>query len=133
MTLAEAIDYYHGLLTPELAAASWATLSEEMQARRLYFGERPLATVLRPRLLTRPQYGQLQRGVSTVATAARKVAALALESGTTGEAARDLLLLTPQEQALIAMHPGYHEPSAHSRMDTFLTVDGSSLQFSTLR
>ncbi|HEU5087381.1 MAG TPA: hypothetical protein VFT99_08040, partial [Roseiflexaceae bacterium] len=33
------------------------------------------------------------------------------------------------EEALIGMHPGYDEPCAHSRMDTFLTVDGQSLQF----
>jgi predicted component of type VI protein secretion system len=39
------------------------------------------------------------------------------------------LALTPGEERLIAMHPGYAEPSAHSRMDTFLTVDGTSLQF----
>ncbi|HMQ31430.1 MAG TPA: hypothetical protein PKD53_11930, partial [Chloroflexaceae bacterium] len=61
MSLAEAIDHYHALLTPELARASWATLSEEMRARRLYFGERPLATVLRPRLITEGQYWLLQR------------------------------------------------------------------------
>src|SRR5262249_26344670 len=41
----------------------------------------------------------------------------------------DGLALTPGEEALIAMHPGYAEPSAHSRMDTFLTLDGESLQF----
>jgi hypothetical protein len=129
MTLAEAIDHYHSLLTPELAAASWERLSEEMRARRLYFGERPLATVLRPRLITEGQYRQLQRAVGTVAQAARKMVAPALADGPEGERVRDLLMLTGQERALIAMHPGYMEPSAHSRMDTFLTVDGASLQF----
>lgn len=129
MSLAEAIDHYHGLLTPELASATWATLSEEMRARRLYFGERPLATVLRPRLITEGQYRLLQRGVGAVAAAARKVVAPALDPGPAGEAVREVLMLTEQERALIAMHPGYLEPSAHSRMDTFLTVDGQSLQF----
>lgn len=129
MSLANAIDYYHGLLTPELATASWATLSEEMRARRLFFGERPLATVLRPRLITEGQYALLQRGVGAVARAARKVVAPALDPGPAGDPIRAVLMLTAQEQALIAMHPGYLEPSAHSRMDTFLTVDGQSLQF----
>lgn len=129
MSLAAAIAYYHDLLTPELATASWARLSAELRARQLYFGERPLATVLRPRLLTAAQYALLQNGVKTVAAAARTVVVAALEHGPAGEAVRAVLRLTPQEQALIAMHPGYTEPSAHSRMDTFLTVDGESLQF----
>ncbi len=129
MSLADAIEYYHALLTPELATATWATLSEEMRVRQLYFGERPLATVLRPRLISEPQYQLLQQRVGVVAAAARKVVALALDPGPAGHAVRDVLMLTEQEQALIAMHPGYLEPSAHSRMDTFLTVDGSSLQF----
>jgi len=129
MSLAAAIASYHDLLSPELATASWARLSDELRARRLYFGERPLASVLRPRLLTAAQYAMLQHGVATVAAAARAVVAPALEAGPAGEAVRAELMLTPQEQALIAMHPGYAEPSAHSRMDTFLTIDGASLQF----
>jgi uncharacterized circularly permuted ATP-grasp superfamily protein len=36
--------------------------------------------------------------------------------------------LTPLEEQLVALEPGYAEPSAHSRMDTFLHVDGT-LQF----
>jgi hypothetical protein len=129
MSLSAAIDHYHSLLTPELAVASWERLAEEMQARRLYFGERPLASVLRPRLITEAQYHLLQRGVGAVARAARAVVAPALDDGPAGDAVRAVLMLTAQERALIAMHPGYAEPSAHSRMDTFLTVDGQSLQF----
>jgi hypothetical protein len=129
MDLSAAIDHYHSLLNPELAAASWARLSDEMQARRLFFGDKPLASVLRPRLISEVQYGQLQRGVGTVARAARSVVAPALQEGPEGDAVRAVLMLTEQERALIAMHPGYQEPSAHSRMDTFLTVDGASLQF----
>lgn len=129
MNLAEAIDHYHSLLDPATAAESWAVLTEEMRARKLFFGERPLASVLRPRLITEDQYAMLQQGVGTVAAASRKIAAAALEQNELGAAIRAKLLLTPHEQALIAMHPGYLEPSAHSRMDTFITVDGSSLQF----
>ncbi|MFV9506406.1 MAG: hypothetical protein AB4911_17785 [Oscillochloridaceae bacterium umkhey_bin13] len=129
MTLSAAISYYHDLLSPDLATDTWATLTDQMRARQLYFGERPLATVIRPRLITEAQYALLQRGVGLVAEAARSVVAPALDPGPAGQAVRDILLLTDQEQALIAMHPGYQEPSAHSRMDTFLTVDGSSLQF----
>ncbi len=129
MTLVQAIADYHALLDPKLAAVSWQCLTEEMRARRLYFGERPLATVLRPRLMTMTQYELLQRGTQQVAEAARSIVAAALADDEVGRAVREVLMLTPLEERLIAMPPGYLEPSAHSRMDTFLTVDGSSLQF----
>lgn len=129
MTLAQAIADYHALLEPALAVESWQRLTAEMRARRLYFGERPLATVLRPRLITASQYELLRRGTQQVAEAARAIVATALDSSEAGQAVREVLMLTPLEERLIEMHPGYLEPSAHSRMDTFLTVDGSSLQF----
>jgi hypothetical protein len=129
MSLAEAIDHYHELLlSADMARESWATLGTEMRARKLFFGERPLASVLRPRLIGEAQYTMLQRAVGAVARAARKVADIGLQHGYVGAAARSQLMLTPHEQALIDMHPGYADPSAHSRMDTFLTLDGS-LQF----
>lgn len=128
MALADAIAHYHGLLSPEMARNSWATLSGEMRARRLYFGERPLSNVLRPRLIGEAQYALLQRATGAVARAARRVAELGLTPGPAGQAVRGQLMLTPHEQALIDMHPGYADPSAHSRMDTFLTLDGA-LQF----
>ncbi len=129
MTLAQAIADYHALLEPTLATESWHRLTEEMRARQLYFGERPLATVLRPRLITASQYDLLRRGTQQVAEAARAIVAAALESSEMGQAVREVLMLTPLEEQLIAMHPGYLEPSAHSRMDTFLTIDGTSLRF----
>lgn len=127
--LAAAIAHYHDLLDPATAQASQQRLTEEMRARRLFFGDRPLATVLRPRLISADQYALLQQACTLVGRAARRLAATALEPGADGAAVRAILCLTPQEQALIALHPGYLEPSAHSRMDTFLTVDGNSLQF----
>jgi hypothetical protein len=127
--LEEAIAHYHSLLDPPMARESWRRLSEEMRANRLYFGERPLASVLRPRLLSRDQYDLLRSSCALVGGAARKIARRALEASEDAAAIRRVLRLTPQEDALIAMPPGYDDPSAHSRMDTFITVDGSSLQF----
>jgi Circularly permuted ATP-grasp type 2 len=123
--LQQAIDQYHRLLDADMARATWDSLTTGMHARNLYFGERPLASVLRPRLITPDQYALLQHGCSLVGTACRSLADAAM----TDQRLRADLMLTPGEDALIAMHPGYSEPSAHSRMDTFLTVDGSSLQF----
>lgn len=127
--LPAAIAYYHTLLDPDMAQRSWQQLTAEMRANQLYFGERPLASVLRPRLITQAQYQQLKQAVDTVAHAARRLAHAALQGDAYANEIRSVLRLTPQEESLIAMHPGYAEPSAHSRMDTFLTVDGSSLQF----
>lgn len=124
-----AIADYHALLDLETARASQQQLTAELRARQLFFGERPLATVLRPRLLPPAHYALLQAGCSLVARAARRLAAAAMADDDQAAAIRNVLQLTPHETALIALHPGYSEPSAHSRMDTFLTSDGAALQF----
>jgi len=123
--LEEAIAHYHALLDPDTARATQQQLTDEQRARNLFFGERPLMSVLRPRFITADQYALIQRACGLVAGAAQRLAPTLLEDA----ALRADLALTPGEERLIAMHPGYSEPSAHSRMDTFLTVDGSSLQF----
>jgi hypothetical protein len=127
--LQSAIDYYHSLIDLAAARESQEQLTRALRERQLFFGNRPLATVLRPRLITETQYQFLCTAVDAVAGAARKIAAAALADDAQAAAIREVLQLTPQEAALIAMPPGYAEPSAHSRMDTFLSVDGSSLQF----
>jgi uncharacterized circularly permuted ATP-grasp superfamily protein len=123
--LEKAIAHYHGLLDPDTARATQQQLNDEQHARNLFFGDRPLVSVLRPRFMSADQYALLRRACGLVAGAAQRLAATLLED----QALRADLALTPGEERLIAMHPGYDEPSAHSRMDTFLTVDGSSLQF----
>ena len=131
--LEEAIARYHALLDADTARATQDRLNEEQRARNLFFGDRPLVMVLRPRFLTADQYALLGRACGLVAGAMRRLALEMLGGPSTGAgqaaALRAGLALTPGEERLIAMHPGYEEPSAHSRMDTFLTVDGSSLQF----
>jgi hypothetical protein len=52
MALWDAIQTYHELLTDELAAESQAQLDDQLRQRGLFFGDRPLTTVLRPRFLT---------------------------------------------------------------------------------
>ena len=48
----DAIAHYHELLTDELAQASDAMLTDQLRRRGLVFGDRPIATVLRPRFMT---------------------------------------------------------------------------------
>jgi len=123
--LEEAIAHYHALLDPDTTRATQQQLDDEQRAHNLFFGPRPLMSVLRPRFITADQYALIQHACGLVAGAAQRLAPVLLEDA----ALRIDLALTPQEQRLIAMHPGYAEASAHSRMDTFLTVDGRSLQF----
>ena len=59
----EAIAHYHELLTDELAQASDAMLTDQLRRRGLVFGDRPLATVLRPRLMSLDRYRLLQHRV----------------------------------------------------------------------
>src|SRR5437762_14152933 len=51
-----AVDHYHELLSDELAGESQAALEAELRSRGLFFGERPLCTVLRPRFLAPEHY-----------------------------------------------------------------------------
>lgn len=123
--LERAIDDYHHLLNDETARTTQAQLTEMQRTQHLFFGDRPLCSVLRPRLMTAAHYALLQQGVGTVVAALQKLGDTLLAT----PALRADLALTPQEEALIAIDPGYPTHSAHSRMDTFLTVDGRSLRF----
>ncbi len=51
-----AVDHYHELLSDDLAGESQAALEGELRRRGLFFGDRPLCSVLRPRFLAPAQY-----------------------------------------------------------------------------
>jgi hypothetical protein len=44
--LRETIDHYHSLLDPETARETHEQLTEQLLRRGLFFGDRPLSTVL---------------------------------------------------------------------------------------
>ncbi len=124
--LETAIADYHAALQDEaIARATWEALTVGQRECNLFFGDRPLATVMRPRFLTRPQYDLLRRGVGLVVAALQRLGDALLAD----PALRARIALTPQEEALLVRDPGYPYHSAHSRMDTFLTLDGASLRF----
>jgi len=54
-----AIDAYHGLLSDAQGAETQSQLDDQQRRRGLFFGDRPLCTVLRPRFLSPEQYGFL--------------------------------------------------------------------------
>jgi hypothetical protein len=76
--LRDGIERYHALLTDDLAGETQRQLDEQLRLRGLFFGDRALCTVLRPRFLSPAQYRFLQMRGSTVLRAFRKAHQAAL-------------------------------------------------------
>ena len=115
--LREAIDYYHSLLDDETARDSQGQLNDQLHRRELFFGERPLCTVLRPRFLTTEQYHLLQRAIRSVMPAFAKAHQAAMADAKF----RAQFVLADWEEQLIQSDPGFRAPSPTARMDTFFS------------
>jgi hypothetical protein len=113
--LREAIDFYHSLLDDETGRESQGQLNHQLHRRELFFGDRPLCTVLRPRFLTPEQYRQLQSAIRAVMPAFAKAHQAALAD----PKFRAQFRLTDWEEKLIQIDPGFPAPSPTARMDTF--------------
>ena len=125
MSLSDAIKTYHDLLTDDLAAESAGQLEAQLQRRGLYFGDRPLCTVLRPRFLTVEQYTYLRRSIHPLLDAFRKISYLAVEDADF----RQQFWLTDWEEQLIQIAPGYSSHTPLSRLDAFFMTDSGEMQF----
>src|SRR5689334_9690895 len=123
--LRDGIDEYHTLLTDELAGESQAQLDLQLRDRGLFFGDRPLCSVLRPRFLSPSQYRFLQQRAAVVLRAFRKAHRAAL--------ADDALLaqfrLSDWERDLAHVDPGFRDPSPVSRLDAFFVAEAGGLRF----
>jgi hypothetical protein len=117
--LGEAIDFYHSLLNDETGIQSQAQLTRQLHRRNLFFGERPLCTVLRPRFLTTPQYRRLQQSISEVMPAFSK----AYQAALVDPALRAQFMLADWEEEIIHVEAGFSAPSPTARMDCFFTAD----------
>ncbi|HXL35931.1 MAG TPA: hypothetical protein VN954_01885 [Ktedonobacteraceae bacterium] len=124
MSLREAIETYHELLTDELASASQARLDNQQQIRGITFGGRPLCSVLRPRFMTPEQYRFLQTRVHLLLHAFDKIYCRALED----EAFRKQFGLLDWEEELVRHDSGFRAPSPTSRVDTFFVQGRGGLR-----
>ena len=115
MALQEAIQTYHDLLTDDLAAESQAQLDDQLRRRGLFFGDRALCTVLRPRFLTPGQYRLLRMRVGVLLGAFAKAHRAALDDA----GFRAQFGLLPWEEELVQTDAGFRAPSPTSRLDTF--------------
>src|SRR3712207_7692360 len=101
--LRDAIDRFHDLLTDDIAQDSQWQLDEQLRQRGLYFGDRPLCTVLRPRLLSPGQYRHLQRRAGLVLRAF----ATAYEAALADDTVLEQFGLADWERDLIRVDPGF--------------------------
>src|SRR6266568_4239367 len=124
MSLREAIESYHDLLTDELVSASQVQLDDQQQRRGIFFGQRPLCTVLRPRFMTPEQYRFLQSRVRVLMHAFDKAYQAAMADATF----RSQFGLFDWEEELVQHTPGFQSPSQTSRVDTFFVTERGGLR-----
>ncbi len=126
MSLQAAIDHYHSILLSDgLAADSQGQLDDQLKRRGLYFGDRPLCTVLRPRFLTPGQYAFLQKRSHLVLTAFEK----AYNAAIADDVFLDQFGLEDWERELIRPDPGFRDPSPVSRLDAFFVSERGGLRY----
>jgi hypothetical protein len=120
-----AIAAYHDLLASgtTLAADSQAALEKSQQLRGLFFGPRPVCTVLRPRFLTLQQFQCLHGAVRALLPAFQAIYDRALADITF----RKQFRLYDWEDELLAIDPGFRDPSPTSRFDSFFVSDDELL------
>lgn len=123
--LQEAIDKYHSLLNDQSAADTYGALSSDLRVRKLYFGERPLCTVLRPHFYLPEQWHYLKYETEILLGAFAKAHAACM----TNSSLRAQLDLEPYEETLYHLDIGFKAPWTTSRLDSFFTVDDMHLRF----
>ena len=124
MSLTDTIDAYHDLLNDEVAAESQAQLTEQMHQRGLFFGDRPLCSVLRPRFLTPEQYTFLRQAIRPLLRAFENISHAAVADA----GFRAQFGLFDWEEELIRLDPGYKTHSPLCRLDSFFVTGGETLE-----
>jgi glutathionylspermidine synthase len=119
------IQTYHDLLTDDVAAESMAQLEDQIRRRGLFFGDRALCTVLRPRFLTVEQYTFIREHSRTVLRAFDK----AFQTAIAADSFRAQFKLAPWEEELVRHDPGFRDPSPTSRLDAFFVAERNELLF----
>ena len=123
--LRDGIEEYHALLTDDMAAESQMQLDDQLRARGLFFGDRPLCSVLRPRFFSPAQYRFLQQRAAVTLRAFRKAHRAALADDTVLEQFR----LNDWERDLARIDPGFRDASPVSRLDAFFVNESGGLRF----
>jgi hypothetical protein len=123
---ASAIARYHDVLAAgDTAPASAELLERLLRSEGLFFGDRPLCGVLRPRLLTVGEYRHVAQACSLVGSAFEVVRRAAMENSSL----RAQFGLTAWEEQIIHADPGFSVASPTSRLDAFFASGDDGLKF----
>jgi glutathionylspermidine synthase len=122
----QVIEDYHSLLNDQIAADTDGQLRETLKQRGLYFGNRPICTVLRPHFYIRSHWDHIKRETETLLTAFARAHDLCVQNADL----RAQLRLQDYEEQLFALDTGTGAaPWSTSRLDSFFNVDNQGLQF----
>lgn len=116
--LKSATDFYHDLaLSGSLAQDSWDIMKPGMKERHLFFGDRPLCTVLRPLFHSEESYRWLSERTRLTLSVFKK----ATEAMLANAKLRRTVGLTPDEEVLVQLPTGYNTNIPTARLDSFFT------------
>jgi hypothetical protein len=118
--ITDAINYYHSLLTNRLADEAVEKLRAGTKRYRLSFGSRPICNVLRPMFIAADQYDYVRRDSMLILSAIEKLGRALMADAKL----RSELELSPQEERIIEIDPGFDAPDASGRLDAFLDSRG---------
>jgi hypothetical protein len=117
---AEAIEHYNSLLEGPLADDAIEKLCEGTVRYNLRYGDRPICAVLRPMFVTERQYERVRRDATLALSAIERLyRALMADGGLRAE-----LDLTPDEERLISIAPGFGAPDASGRLEASFDPGG---------
>ncbi|MGH9938406.1 MAG: hypothetical protein ACREAM_19365, partial [Blastocatellia bacterium] len=120
MITADAIKHYHSLLEGPLLDDAIERLSGGTLEYNLTFGARPICTVLRPMFITASQYEYVKCGSTLVLSAIGKLYRALMAD----EKLRAEMAMTPDEEQIVSIQPGFAAPDASGRLDAFLDSRG---------
>jgi hypothetical protein len=115
----EAIDFYHGWLNDTTAAETNDHLTRLLHDRNLFFGSRPLCTVLRPYFYPAQQWDYLVQETEMLLGAFARAHEACLHSADL----REQLALEAYEEQLFSLDIGGVIPWTTSRLDSFFAME----------
>jgi hypothetical protein len=121
----EAIETYHGLLNDEIAANTTEDMTSRLKARSLYFGDRPICTVIRPHFYLLKEWNYFKQETELLLGAFARAHAACF----TDPNLRAQLDLEPYEEVLFNLDIGTAVPWTTSRLDSFFVAAENQLHF----
>jgi hypothetical protein len=117
---AEAIEDYNSLLEGPLADDAIEKLCEGTVKYNLRFGDRPVCAVLRPMFVTERRYELVRRDGTLALSAIERLCRALMADGHL----RAELGLTPDEERLISIAPGFGAPDGSGRLEASFDSSG---------